>query len=213
MFRIIAILFLCFSAYADLGKDDSIDNDIGTFKVYLRSIKRAAIDFKQTDTEGAHARGTLLIDKPFKFRCNYAEPFPILVVGNVNYVSIYDYDMDTVGYINREDNIFNFLTMEEEDLEDRFTITSAVRDKDLLIIDMYHDKSDRTGRVTFNLSNKFIKEIKILEDGNSVTLEFDKVRNVEAFDKSLFIFKDPEIFGTPARLKDEDIEKLTTYSE
>ena len=57
----------------------------------------------------------LIIDKPYKFRCNYYEPFPIVIIGNKNYVSVYDYEMEHLAGL-RQMKIFNFLLLDKVNL-------------------------------------------------------------------------------------------------
>jgi outer membrane lipoprotein-sorting protein len=179
----------------------------------LRTINSVSIEFHQTDLNGTDADGKLLVSKPFKFRCNYYPPFPIVVIGNINYVSIYDYDMESTSYINREENIFNFLTTHDVDFEKHFTIQAATEEDDLLIIVLYHDKSDRTSQISFNKKKNSLDTIKIYEDDNIITLSFGKTRQVSHFEDSLFEFKNPEIFGTPNRLSKTQLEQLIIYKD
>ena len=85
------------------------NNTIAKFKEYIRDIQSIAVDFTQEDSHGNKASGKLLINKPFKFRCNYYSPFPLLIIGNKNYVSVYDYEMENISRIDTKDNVFNFL--------------------------------------------------------------------------------------------------------
>ena len=65
------------------------NNTIAKFKEYIRDIQSIAVDFTQEDSHENKASGKLLINKPFKFRCNYYAPFPLVIIGNKNYVSVY----------------------------------------------------------------------------------------------------------------------------
>jgi outer membrane lipoprotein-sorting protein len=88
-----------FASAADISEE---------IKSYISSIKSIAVEFIQEDSTGRLAEGMLIIDKPYKFRCNYYEPFPIVIVGNKNYVSVYDYEMGHLSRIKANENIFNF---------------------------------------------------------------------------------------------------------
>ena len=49
---------------------------------YLQNYKKFQVNFKQIDPDDKTHYGILLIDKPYKFRCNYFEPYPFLIVGS-----------------------------------------------------------------------------------------------------------------------------------
>ena len=59
----------------------------------------------------------LIIDKPHKFRCNYYAPFPLVIVGGSNYVSVYDYEND-LNESKRNIRILNSLYVDQ--LETQF---------------------------------------------------------------------------------------------
>jgi outer membrane lipoprotein-sorting protein len=204
-YSLLQIIFLFFpTAYA---ADQVDDKAILQFKSYLREIKSIAVDFSQTDSQGSEAKGQLLINKPYKFRCNYYPPFPLVILGNKNYVVVYDYDMEQVSRIKSEENIFNFLLVDEIDLEKHFHFESAIDQGSVLMVTLYHSLTERRSQINFNKDTKQIKMIKIFEDNNVITLEFAQVNKVVSFDDSLFTFKNPDIFGPPARFTKAEIEK------
>ncbi len=205
---IIAIYFFLSISYAEILNNRSIDNkDINQLKIYLSEIKSIAIDFTQEDSVGNKAEGKLLINKPFKFRCNYYFPFPLIVIGNANYISVYDYDMKHVSRIKVQENIFNFLLEDNIDLDKYFIIESVTNQNNIFKITIYHSLSERRSQITFNKETKQIKMLEILENENTITIVFNHIEKVQKFDEDLFKLKNPDIFGTPSRLTKNDIEK------
>ena len=98
-------------------------------KSYISSIKSIAVEFIQEDSTGRLAEGMLIIDKPYKFRCNYYEPFPIVIVGNKNYVSVYDYEMGQLSRIKANENIFNFFLVDKVSFDNKFSTLKKSRFK------------------------------------------------------------------------------------
>lgn len=196
-------LIICYSAqiYA------SAVNDASTIlKSYLQNIKSVAVDFTQIDANGLKAKGKLLINKPYKFRCNYYAPFPILIVGTSNYIFVYDYDMEHVTRINASENVFSFLLTDDKNFDDNFHIKSTVERDNLLIVNIYHAITDRTSCITFDKNTKQLMQIEIFEDDDSTKLYFEQIAQVSDFDADLFEFKNPDIFGPPIRLEKSNIE-------
>ena len=203
--RIIFItLVLLTNMVAQASDSSSIANQL---KLYLREIKSVAVDFIQQDSRSRVTRGKLLINKPHRFRCNYYPPFPILIVGNKSYVSVYDYDMEQLSIIKPQDNIFNFLLEDEIDLEKDFTFESIREDGHLLKIAIFHKESERKSNITFDKQTKELKMLEIIEEDNIITVTFDKINKVSEFSKDLFNTRNPDIFGPPVRLNKKDIEK------
>ncbi|WP_347939159.1 outer membrane lipoprotein carrier protein LolA [Rickettsia oklahomensis] len=175
-------------------------------KTYLRTIKSVAIDFTQEDSKNTIAKGKLLIRKPY-FRCNYYPPFPLIIIGTKNFVSMYDYDMEQVSRINRSENIFNFLLEDNENFDKDFIFESVINEGNIFKITIYHTLTEKRSEITFNKATKQIELIKIFEDNNIVTITFDKIAKVQKFSDDLFKLKNPEIFGPPERLPKSEIEK------
>lgn len=210
MKKIFSLIIICFliNSITIFGSD----NVEAVLKSYLSTIKSVAIDFTQEDSKGNIAKGKLLLSKPYNFRCNYYPPFPIAIIGTKNFVSLYDYDMEQVSRIPRDENIFNFLLEDNKNFDKNFVFESVVNEKNLLKINIYHLVTERHSEITFNKDTKQIELLKIFEDNNVVTITFDKIIKVQKFDDDLFKLKNPEIYGAPVRLTKSEIEKKYVVS-
>ncbi|HJD55118.1 MAG TPA: outer membrane lipoprotein carrier protein LolA [Rickettsia endosymbiont of Pyrocoelia pectoralis] len=207
MKKILSLILICLFINPSMVANAGNDADITQLKTYLRSIKSAAIDFTQEDTQGTIVEGKLLISKPYKFRCNYYPPCPLVIIGSKNFVSLYDYDMEQVSRINRSENVFNFLLEDNNHIDKDFVFESVVDEGNNLKITIYHNITQRHSEIIFDKTTKQIKGLKIFEDNNVVTITFDKIAEVRKFDEDLFKLKNPEIFGPPDRLTKSEIEK------
>lgn len=202
--NVVLIIYTLLSVSYALPPDN---NTIAKFKEYIRDIQSIAVDFTQEDSHENKASGKLLINKPFKFRCNYYSPFPLIIIGNKNYVSVYDYDMQHVSRIKTEENIFNFLLEDSIDFDKYFQFESVIDEEHLLKITIYNTLSERRSQISFNKDTKQIKMLKIYEDDNIITITFNHILKVKKFDDDLFKLSNPDIFGPPSRLNKMDIEK------
>lgn len=202
--RIILTIYILLSTSYAASLDK---NPVAQFKEYIRDIQSIAADFTQEDSSGDTARGKLLINKPFKFRCNYYPPFPLVIIGNKNYVSVYDYDMKTVSRIKAEENIFNFLLEDSIDFDKYFQIETVEDKENLLEITLYNTLSERRSKISFNKATKQIKMLTIYEDDNIITISFNRIEQVKKFDDNLFKLNNPDIFGPPSRFTKSEIEK------
>lgn len=181
---------------------------ISKVKGYLAGIKSIAVEFEQTDSNDNKAFGMLIIDKPLKFRFNYYEPFPLLIIGNNNYVSVYDYEMKHLSRINAEENIFYSLLVDQIDFKNKFEIISAVDTDEKYQIELYHPDLAKTSQITFDKATGQIESMQIFEDNNTTSIKFLETKNIKDVSKSLFNIQDPDIFDAPARLDKKALEKM-----
>ncbi|MGX6960507.1 MAG: outer-membrane lipoprotein carrier protein LolA [Rickettsia endosymbiont of Pentastiridius leporinus] len=212
MKKIFALILVCLFINPSILANANNEANILQLKTYLRGIKSAAIDFTQEDTQGTIVKGKLLISKPYKFRCNYYPPFPLVIIGSKNFVSLYDYDMEQVSRIARAENIFNFLLEDNNHIDKDFVFESVINEGSNLKITIFHNITQRHSEIIFDNNTKQIKGLKIFEDNNVVTITFDKIAEVQKFDEDLFKLKNPEIFGPPDRLTKSEIGKKYVVS-
>ncbi|MBN8512190.1 MAG: outer membrane lipoprotein carrier protein LolA [Rickettsiales bacterium] len=176
-------------------------------KQYIGNIKSIAVEFSQEDSVGRKAEGMLIIDKPFKFRCNYYEPFPIIIVGNKNYVSVYDFEMGQLSRIKSEENIFNFLLVDKVEFDNKFSILAAKEVKDEYVLTLQSEELNKKSEIWFNKKTKEIKKMVIFEENDTITLKFGNTNKITTVDSKLFTIQDPDIFGVPERFGKKELEK------
>lgn len=201
-FKHILLVILAFiTLNANAG---NISNEI---KEYISNIKSIAVEFTQTDSMNQEFKGMLIIDKPYKFRCNYYEPFPIVIVGNKNYISLYDYEMNNLSRIKAEENIFNFLLVDNIDFEKKFELVTAIEEGGYYVIKVRSNDLNKTTEITFDKKTKHIKKMRIFEENNIIALTFDQTYEIHNVSRELFIMQDPDLFGRPKRFNKAELEK------
>jgi len=206
MLRLAIILFLCIAT--SHASDNASSQDIDIFKAYLKKLNSVAIDFTQTDSDDVEAEGKLLIVKPHKFLCNYYAPYPLLIVGNKSYVSVYDYDLEQLSRVPTDENMFNFLLTDKGEIEEHFHIEHILRNGNDFIVNLYHAESERRTIVTFDIINQRLKSIVTHEpDGMIITLAVTNIEQIKNAEPGLFILQDPEIYGAKKRLDKAALEK------
>lgn len=174
---------------------------------YIASIRTAAIEFSQQDSEGNIAYGTLVIDKPYKFRCNYYEPFPLLILGNKNYISVYDYEMKYIARIKTTENTFNFLLLDHVDFQNQFEILQITEQGNEYTMKLRSMTEDQISEIIFDKTLKQLKRLTIFEEDNHIIITFGKHIILTDLPNDLFILQNPDIFGPPQRLDKTDLYK------
>jgi outer membrane lipoprotein-sorting protein len=212
LLAIILMLFLPFSSAEAYQKtiisQDSLDQKVvDAVEKYFKNIKKVAIDIKQTGKHGKVSTGKLLISKPSNFRWNYYAPYPLLIVGNESFVSIYDYEMQQLTNIKPEENIFQFL-ISDAPLSDEFDIISAYLRNNQYNLLIKHRDFDKRAQLVFSKEPLKLRSISIIDaDSSHIKVEFSNFTTVKAFADGIFAIKNPEIFGEPKRYSEKEIEK------
>lgn len=207
LFTTIACNFTNTSFAQTTIQDDSLPEAALAIADYISGIKTTAIEFTQQDSEGNIAHGMLLIDKPYKFRCNYYEPFPLLIIGNKNYISVYDYEMKYIARIKTSENAFHFLLLDKIDFENQFEILEITDQDDKYIMQIRSIAEDKISEIVFDKTLKQLKKLTIFEEDNHIILSFGQNIQLSALPSDLFILQNPDIFGPPQRLNQTDLYK------
>jgi outer membrane lipoprotein-sorting protein len=195
--KILFLLILNSVFWPFLGEASSPEEEL---RHYLASISSVLIEFEQSDQYGQKAKGALIINKPYKFRCNYYAPFPLLIIGGKDYVSVYDYEMHDLSRVKAKENIFYSLLLNDVKGEGNFSIQQYEKNGDLAIFTVYSRQTDKISKLTFEDKTKELKLLKIFEEDNIITLRFDSLQKLDKVNKKLFLLQDPDIFGPPKRL-------------
>jgi outer membrane lipoprotein-sorting protein len=150
--------------------------------------------------------GQLLVQRPYFFRCNYYTPYPLLITGGKKYVSIYDYEMDTITRLKANENIISVLFKNDWYNNDNFKIVETSEDEDNFIIKIFISESDQRSDVVFDKKSLNLVRISIFEMGEqNININFRMPLAVKSFKKGLFEIKDPATFGKPRQFNKEEI--------
>lgn len=185
----------------------AVSNNFYTLEKYLNNINSVAIEFRQESSGQEIASGMLIINKPNQFRCNYYAPFPLLIVGNENYISIYDYELENITRVKPQDNNFSFLLTNQANFSDKVTLLAESVKGEQYIVKFQDNISEKISELAFNQKRKNIDYLKIFEGKEVITLYFTAYFPIKAPDKALFMLQNPNIFGQPARLNSESLKK------
>lgn len=207
LFRTLYLIICISIIFPHTTFGNETNNALKHIKTFIQNIQSVAIEFEQIDIHNNKASGMLLIDKPYKFRCNYYPPFPIVIIGNKNYVSLYDYDMENISRMKSTDNIFYFLLEDNIDLNNKFSVVNTEELSDSYKLKLYHSDLNRTSAITFDKNTGHITLIQIFEDNNIITLSINSVKQIKNVKQDLFIIQNPEIFGPPIRYDQHTIRE------
>ncbi|KAF8818677.1 LolA family protein [Rickettsia endosymbiont of Cardiosporidium cionae] len=177
---------------------------------YIDAMQSCVMDFVHYDsTSKDKYYGSLLINKNYNFRFNYYQPYPLLIVGDKDYISIYDYDMKHLSRIKTVEYINLLLLCDKDYLNQKIKIIyEAIVDDKYIVKAIHNNSSDYVLSLQFNSVNKKLEKIEVTEFDNLVTIEINDVIKLQYISDSLFVIRDPEVFAVPERLNKSQLSKL-----
>ena len=182
------ILFFCKVATAQTSEDiQNIEN-------YLNNLGSMQATFVQMASNGATAEGRIFIKKPNKIRMEYAEPTNVLIVGNGDFITYKDLDLDQITNIDYDDIPLSLILGNKIKLEGAdFKIIVFYKDKGSTSITLEMKEKSDTGPITLVFSNNpfELKQWKIVDPQSvEVTLSlYDAQKDID-IDEDVFVFRD-----------------------
>lgn len=182
------ILFFCKVAVAQTSEDiQNIEN-------YLNNLGSMQATFVQMASNGATAEGRIFIKKPNKIRMEYAEPTNVLIVGNGDFITYKDLDLDQITNIDYDDIPLSLILGNKIKLEGAdFKIIDFYKDKGSTSITLEMKEKSDTGPITLVFSNNpfELKQWKIVDPQSvEVTLSlYDAQKDID-IDEDVFVFRD-----------------------
>ena len=122
--------------------------------LYFNQLMSLKGTFVQTSADGKRLRGKFYVQRPGRFRFDYARPSMLVIVSDGKYVAIQDHDLGTDDRWGLERTPFQMLLRKDVDLlrDARFF---EVQEADNLISVTLEDKgADSSGRIKLLLSKK-----------------------------------------------------------
>jgi outer membrane lipoprotein-sorting protein len=128
--------------------------------LYFNQLSSLKGTFIQTSADGQRLRGKFYVNRPGRFRFDYARPSMLVIVSDGTYVAIQDHDLGTDDRWGLGHTPFQMLLRKDVDLlrDARFF---ELQDSDDAIAITLEDKgSDSSGRIKLVLSKKPALELR-----------------------------------------------------
>jgi outer membrane lipoprotein-sorting protein len=128
--------------------------------LYFNQIGSLKGTFVQTNADGKRLRGKFYVNRPGRFRFDYARPSMLVIISDGKYVAIQDHDLGTDDRWGLEHTPFQMLLRKDVDLlrDARFF---ELQDADDAITIALEDKgADSSGRIKIVLSKKPSVELR-----------------------------------------------------
>ncbi|MDX2050668.1 MAG: outer-membrane lipoprotein carrier protein LolA [Rickettsiaceae bacterium] len=212
LFFLLILKVLIFCAWSANGVGTCDIRIIDKLNNYLLSLDNVAIKFTQEEARGKKYSGIILISKPDNFRANYDPPYPLVIVSNKNFITIYDYELEELSRLDAKDNIFKFL-MNSSKKDNKLVITSCNDLGSQAEIHVLHTETDQKAKISYDKVADVLLGFELANeagefDYSSIKVKFHHFIRTKKLHASLFSIKNPKVYGPPKRYTNDNLLKL-----
>jgi len=173
-----------------------------TLDQFLTDLHTLQGNFEQklfSDTEDLleTTSGTMVIERPGKFRWDYQKPYQQLIVADGERVWIYDLDLEQITVKTLDDTLGKtpalLLTHDYQQIKKEYTIEELPTLGESVRLELQpKDTKAQFKLIRLTLQDNLLQELELQDNLEQKTfLTFDKVTRNQAADKVLFIFTPP----------------------
>ena len=171
-------------------------------EAYFNGIRTLEADFRQVATDGSVATGKLLIDRNRSaMRFDYDPPSKILLIAPGDWRLIfYDGSIQQVNVIPIGETPLGFLLSEEVKLAGDVSVQAVAERPDEVDVALVRTKEPDQGKVVLTLAREPMQLRRwSVTDAQGMTTQIDlaQIRTGIELDRSLFVWRDPKLFGWP----------------
>lgn len=161
---------------------------------------RAKFSQVVTDTQGRkiqEVQGSMQLQRPNKFRWDYAKPYEQQIISDGKQVFLYDTDLQQVTVRELSKALGSSpaaLLAGGDAVEKSFSIKNAVRKDDLTwVLALPKDKESGFERVVLGFKDEKLRKMELYDSFNHITLiTFDAVERNPVLQSSTFLFTPPK---------------------
>lgn len=165
---------------------------------YFSTLKQMRGTFVQTDPDKKRSRGRFYVQKPGKFRFDYAAPSRKLMASDGRLLRIKEPDQSNEDAVELDNTPFRLLLKADVDLARDARILDLQESEDLLILALQDKSPDAPGRVQLIFSKKPALDLKewVVRDpqGLETKVEVSELNKTEALDPKLFVWDAGNVF-------------------
>lgn len=157
--------------------------------------------FVQTGADAKKMRGKFFVQRPGKFRFEYAPPSKQLIVSNGQSLAIQDADIDTEDRVELDQTPFRLLLRPEVNLSKDAKIMELQDSDEALVVALQDRSPDSPGRIKLTLAKKpelTLKEWTTLDAQNLETkVEVSDLSRTDKIDADMFVIKPMGLMSHP----------------
>lgn len=189
MRKILFILALLFSTSAQ-ADDAALAQKV---EGYLNSLTTISADFVQLDAEGNASGGKFLLKRPGKFKWEYDDRQPILIVSDGGQLVYYDKKMKEVSYVSADNTLANFLARKTIKLSGDVKLVSITENGNEIRAKIMQKGKPDQGMLTMIFKDTKIHGLEVEDMNGYITrIQFSNVVTGQQIADKTFVFQDPK---------------------
>lgn len=165
---------------------------------YFNALKQMKGIFVQTDPDKKRTRGRFFVQKPGKFRFDYAAPSRKIMASDGRLLRIKEPDQSNEDAVELDNTPFRLLLKANVDLLRDARILDVQESEDLVIVALQDKSPDAPGRVQLIFTKKPGFDLKewVVRDpqGLETKVEVGELNKTEALDPQLFVWDAGNVF-------------------
>ncbi len=175
---------------------------VASLNDFFQNTNAMRAQFSQvvTDTQGRkiqEVQGSMQLQRPNKFRWDYAKPYEQQIISDGKQVFLYDTDLEQVTIRELSKTLGSSpaaLLAGGNAVEKSFTIKNAVRKDDLTwVLALPKEKDSGFERVLLGFSDGKLRKMELYDSFNHITkITFDAVERNPVLQYSTFLFTPPK---------------------
>lgn len=176
--------------------------DVARVESYLQGLTTLRSRFVQTSSQGDHAAGELVLDRPGRARFDYDPPTPILMIARGGSLLYYNKELDQVSLIPLAGTPLRFLTDSDLDLSRDAEVLGVTRRPDALAVTLAEKGEEDGGSLTLVFSDDplTLRQWQVVDaEGTTVQVALVDPAFGVAVNPSLFDYDDLDPFGLERR--------------
>lgn len=178
----------------DAQAPTSEQEDIERVKAYLNAITTMRADFIQIAPNQAVSSGTLLLQRPGRIRFDYADPSPLLIVGDGKVINLIDYELRQVSRWPIKKTPLRPLVSADIVFGEDVDIVGVARDARAIGVKLIDPKNKRDGSLHLIFSRQpfALRRWEVTDPQGQITIiALNNVQTDVTFEASAFTFDDP----------------------
>ena len=165
---------------------------------YFNTLKQMKGIFAQTDPDKKRTRGRFFVQKPGKFRFDYAAPSRKIMASDGRLLRIKEPDQSSEDAVELDNTPFRLLLKANVDLLRDARILDVQESEDLIVVALQDKSPDAPGRVQLIFTKKPSFDLKewVVRDpqGLETKVEVGELNKTDAIDPKLFIWDSGNVF-------------------
>lgn len=189
------LVILFFAANASAAPISEYEDVKARVESFFKNTSTIVADFTQRNAEGQVSGGKFYLKRPGKFRWEYDERQPLLILSNGNTLVYRDNDLEETSYFSADQTLAGFLARDEIKLEGDIELYEAYFEDGLMKAKIGLAGKPEEGKLLIEIAKNdpLLVGLQVIDQaGYATQIDFSNQKHGVPIESSKFTFKDPK---------------------